>query len=154
MSRPAQRRKAAPSPPTSAPALVAAVSGFPAFVIANLLEARLPERLVALQRLVEKGQLPPALLAEVTAQWAAIIQAAQEWAQYRAAVDGSTAGPPAAIPERSAEIDTAAAAGLLGVTPNRVRQLVRDGSLPARKASRTWLVDRTAVDLRRELAGV
>jgi hypothetical protein len=132
------------------PVLAAAVSGFAAFMIGRILEDALPGRLVGLQRLVESGRLHPDAIAEVTAQWAAIREAGRQWADHRTAVDGTTAEAVTAIPPRSTEIDSGAAAGLLGVSPNRIRQLARNGDIPGRKVARTWLVDRTAIDLRRE----
>lgn len=132
------------------PHLSAAIAGFSAFVLARVLDDALPARLVGLQRQVEAGRMHPDRLAEVTQAWAAIREAGRQWAEQEAAADGSTAEQVTAPPAGSGEIDTDRAAGLLGVTPNRVRQLARSGALPARKVARTWLVDRVAIDLRRE----
>ena len=138
-----------------APVLGAHVSGIAAHVIVALLDERMPARLVALQRLASQGRIPEARVAEVASTWAAIREAARHWNDSRndslAAVDGSAADPAAAMPEPSQEIDTDRAAGLLGVTPNRVRQLARSGDLPGRKAGGVWLVDRAAVDDRRSV---
>jgi excisionase family DNA binding protein len=133
------------------PALAAPVAGFGAFVVAKALKRSLPDLLVSLQRMSESGRAHPDLIGEVTATWAAINAAAEEWSQWRTAADGRAAERVTAIPERSTEIDTDTAAGLLHVSPNRIRQLIRGGDLPGRKVGRTWLVDRTAIDLRREL---
>jgi excisionase family DNA binding protein len=136
--------------PVSRLPLVAPVGGFAAFVLAKVLDDALPSRLVGLQRQAEAGRLHPDLVAEVTSTWSAIREAGRQWSEHRSAVDGSAAEPVTAIPARSAEIDTDKAADLLGVTPNRVRQLVRGGDIQARKVGRVWLVDRTAIELRRE----
>ena len=130
--------------------LAAPVSGFAAYVFAKVLEDSLPARLVMLQHLAEQGRVHPALVAEVGGQWAAVREAGRQWAEHRSVADSSTAEQVAAIPKDSSEIDTSRAADLLGVSPNRVRQLARGGSLPGRKASGAWLVDRVAVELRRE----
>ena len=135
---------------TSRPLLAAPVSGFAAFMLGKVLDATMPARLVSLQDQAAAGRIDPERIAEVTAAWSAIREAGALWAQWRAAADDSTAYTVAAIPPRSQEIDTDSAAGLLGVTPNRVRQLVRAGELPGRKVARSWLLDRTAVELRRE----
>ena len=129
------------------PPLVAPVGGFAGFVLAPLINDGLPSRIAKLQRLVNAGRLHPDLLAEVVDTWAGIRAVAQMWD----AADGIAADPPAAMPEPSQEIDTDRAAGLLGVTPNRVRQLARSGDLPGRKAGGVWLVDRAAVDIRRSV---
>jgi len=135
----------------SRPALAAPVSGFAAFVMARVLDDALPARIVGLQRQAESGRLHPDLLAELVQQWSTIREAGRQWAEQRAAADGSTAAQATAAPATLSEIDTARAADLLGVTPNRVRQLVREGLLPGRKISRTWLVDMTAIEMRREI---
>lgn len=133
----------------SRPVLAAPVAGFAAVTIARLLDGAMPNRLVALQSLAEAGKLHPDRVAEVASAWAAIREAARQWD----AAGGSTADPAAAVPPRSKEIDTDRAAGLLGVTPNRVRQLARSGDLPGRKVARVWLVDRRSVEMRRECNG-
>jgi excisionase family DNA binding protein len=133
------------------PVLAAPVAGWAAYVIGAVLDDALPARLVALARLVERGQLHPDRLVEVQQAWAAIRAAGQQWKDWRASLDGSTAGPVTAIPAGlvSQEIDTTAAADLLGVTPNRIRQLVRAGDLTGRRVGRTWLVDRASTELRK-----
>lgn len=135
------------------PPLVAPVGGFAAYAIGKVLDDALPARLVGLQRQVEAGRLHPDRLADVRFAWAAVRAAGREWASWRRiAVDGTAEVPPAVQPQDSdpeREIDTAVAAGLLGVSPRRVRQLAAAGHLPARRAGRVWLVDRCAVDLRR-----
>jgi excisionase family DNA binding protein len=133
-----------------APILSAPVGGFSAFVLARVLEDALPARIVSLQRQAETGRIHPDLLAELTHTWAAIGEAARQWAERRASADASTEAAFTETPARWAEIDTDRAAGLLGVTPSRVRQLVRSGELNARKVGRSWLVDRTSIDLKRE----
>lgn len=138
--------------PPDRPPLAAPVAGFAAFAIAAVLDDALAARMVHLQAQVAAGRLHPARLAELRQAWAAIRAAAQEWSQWRAAVDGRTEPVPAETSPGSArerEIDTARAGDLLGVSARRVRQLVAAGDLPARRAGRTWLVDRCAVELRR-----
>lgn len=49
-----------------------------------------------------------------------------------------------------AVIDTGEAAGILGITPNGVRDLARRKSLPARRTGRGWLLDAAAVVRRAE----
>jgi excisionase family DNA binding protein len=132
------------------PPLVAPVGGFAAFVLARVLEDALPSRLVGLQRQVESGNLHPDFLAQVTQAWAAIQEASRQYKQAAASASESAEEVLAEVPAASGEIDTDRAAGLLRVTPSRVRQLVRSGDLPGRKLGREWLVDRTAIDLRLE----
>lgn len=133
----------------SRPVLAAPVGGFAARVLAITLDAEMPKRIHSLQQLAASGRLDPNKVAEVVATWAAIREASRQWSD--AAAGDSTADPVTAMPECSQEIDTDRAAGLLGVTPNRVRQLARCGELPGRKTGRQWLVDRTAVELRRSI---
>jgi excisionase family DNA binding protein len=134
------------------PLLVAPVSGFPALVLSQLLDAEGPGRMVSLQRLVEEGRLDPGQVAAFRSTWAAIRAAGKEWAEWRSAADGSAAEQLTAIPaESTREIDSAEAARQLGVTPNRVRQLARCGQINARKSGRQWLVDRKDVGLRKAL---
>jgi len=42
-------------------------------------------------------------------------------------------------------LTTAEAAALLSLTDYRIRQLIRSGSLPARRLGRDWLIDREAL---------
>jgi len=42
-------------------------------------------------------------------------------------------------------LTTAEAAALLSLTDSRIRQLIRSGSLPARRLGRDWLIDREAL---------
>jgi excisionase family DNA binding protein len=51
------------------------------------------------------------------------------------------------------EISTQEAASMLGRTDSRVRQLLRDGTLPGRRVGRRWLVQRAAVTAYRDGAG-
>jgi len=132
-------------PPRPAP-----VSGFPAYRMTPVLDRYLPDVVVALQRDVERGRLHPDYLAELVTQWSWIREAGREWAERRAFVDETTKDPGTEIPAGSEEIDTARAADLLNVSRQRVRQLARNGHLPARQVGRTWLIDRASVQLRRE----
>lgn len=45
-------------------------------------------------------------------------------------------------------LTTKEAAELLGITPRRVQELIKNGALTARKASGVWLVDKDSVDTR------
>ncbi|MGI5179549.1 helix-turn-helix domain-containing protein [Dactylosporangium sp. CA-152071] len=129
--------------------LVAPVAGFPAFVLAILLDEHMPARLVSLAKLVEKGHLPPSRLTATRETWAAIRAAGEEW-KHSASAGGSTEALPAEMPSRSSqEIDTATAADLLRVTESRVRQLARSGDIAARKVGGVWLVDRSEIEMRR-----
>jgi len=44
-------------------------------------------------------------------------------------------------------LTTTAAAKALGLTPGRVRQMIRAGQLPAVKAGRDWLIEKTNLKL-------
>jgi hypothetical protein len=137
------------------PLTVAPVGGYAAAVVAEILDQVLPLRLAHLTRQADAGRIHPEYLRELRLSWLAVRQAADMWLTHSAAVNGSTAGVVAAIAPQSTEIDTEAAAVLLRVTPNRVRQLVRSRRLVARRAGRVWMVDRRSVELyREEAAGV
>lgn len=139
--------------PPDRPQLVAPVGGFPALVIAKLLEDAMPARVVYLQRLIERGHLRPERMTELRETWAAIRSAAREWETWWSAAGDRAAEQVTAVPQGSSgerEVDTTTAACLLGVTPNRVRQLARAGDLPGRRAGRMWLIDRAAAELRRD----
>jgi excisionase family DNA binding protein len=128
------------------PLAVAPVSGFAAVVLAGALAERLP----AVASQVEAGRVHPDYLAELRHAHAALCEVAAQWRVWRqacaeadaeAAADGSAAVLAATVRQDSvAEIDTDAAAVVLRVSPNRVRQLCRAGRLPARKVGRSWLV--------------
>lgn len=45
-------------------------------------------------------------------------------------------------------LTTKEAAELLGITPRRVQELIKNGALTARKASGVWLIDKASVDTR------
>ena len=47
-----------------------------------------------------------------------------------------------------AMLTTKEAAELLGITPRRVQELIKNGALTARKASGVWLIDKDSVDTR------
>lgn len=132
--------------------VVAPVGGYAAAQVASVLDEHLPPRLARLARQAEAGRLHPDRVREVRVAWLALRQAGALWLRYESAVDGSAAGSVTATGPLSTEIDTEAAAGLLGVSSNRVRQLVRSRRLVARRAGRVWLVDRVSVELYREEA--
>jgi hypothetical protein len=137
--------------PDGRPMLSAPVSGFAAFVIVGVLDKSMPERIRHLERLVEAGRLHPNRLRELRHAHAAIRAAADVWREC-AAADDSTAEQATADRPDSTEIDTTTAAELLGVSPNRVRQLARGGLVNGRRIGRTWLVERNSVEIRRMAA--
>lgn len=57
---------------------------------------------------------------------------------------------PAASSMQAVSVTAAEAAHRLGVTPQRVGQLLRSGRLPGRRIGRVWLVERAAVEAARE----
>lgn len=127
----------------------AAVSGFAAWYLANVLTGQLAQ---ALER--HTGQIDPGRLAEVRETWALIKRMGDDYAaeQQRITADGSAAMRSVEAAPRSAhEITTDQAAGMLGLTPRRVRQLLAAGLLDGRLAGRTWLVRRQSVLLYRDL---
>ncbi|MDZ5443797.1 helix-turn-helix domain-containing protein [Micromonospora sp. 4G57] len=134
-----------PAEPLSRPLAVAPVSGFPAAVLVGVLAEHLPR--VAEQ--VAAGRIHPDYLTQLREAYAALCEVAAQWRVWRracaeaeatAAADDSAAALSTAAAEGLREIDTDAAAVVLKVTPNRVRQLCRAGQLPARKVGRTWMV--------------
>lgn len=127
--------------------VVAPVGGYAAAVVAEILDDVLPARLERLARLAEVGRLHPDYLRDLRVSWVAIRQAGDMWLAHRSAVDGIAAGVVTATAPQSTEIDTEAAGVLLGVSPNRVRQLARSHRLAARRAGRVWLVDRRSAEL-------
>lgn len=138
-----------PDPSLARPRLAAPVDGFAAFVFAMVLDEHMPARLMRLAVLVERGRLHPSRIGEVREMWASVRAAAEDWKRYQVA---SAGGSPEALqtemPADSAqEIDTATAAGLLRVTESRVRQLVRDGRVAARKVGGVWLVSRSEIEI-------
>lgn len=87
-------------------------------------------------------------IADAAAQLRAVAAA---WKAAEAATSprGSAELPPLVDPEESETpdagvllLDTAVVAGLLDVTPRRVRQLIEDGSLVGQKKAGRWLVTR------------
>lgn len=132
------------------PLLGAFVTGRAASVLAPLLDEHLPDRLVRLSLLVEKGRLDPEWLSEVNRAYAAIREAARVWRDVPAAVAATADQVTAAARDfDQGEISTEAAADLLNVTPNRVRQLLRTGVINGRHVGRTWFVDLDDVKERR-----
>jgi excisionase family DNA binding protein len=129
------------SPPR--PTLSAAVRGCAAASLVVVLD----ERLAALERLAAAGHIDADDVAEARAAFAAIREAGQAWTAWRrAAADGSDRRKPAAIPAPSAhEISTTEAAGMLGVSARRIRQLLAAGVLEGRLTGRTWHVSRPSV---------
>ena len=102
--------------------------------------------------------------------FARVREAERQWEQRQredtVAVDGNAETPPElirALSDReeapasdSVVMDTAAAAGLLGLSERRVRQLAVGGLLVGRKVGRQWLIDEgsiTAYTVNRRLAG-
>lgn len=103
--------------------------------------------------------------------FAQLREAERQWEQRRredaASVDGSAetgSEPDEPRSERAeghpakaqAVVDSSAAAGLLGVTERRVRQMLVDGLLDGQNVGRQWLIDEasiTALQVNRRLAG-
>ena len=82
-----------------------------------------------------------------------LLEANRQWEMQR--TDGASAGgnaetsPAEATPESEVPavgLGTSAAAGLLGVTERRVRQLLDGGLLVGRKSGRQWLVERDSIE--------
>jgi excisionase family DNA binding protein len=133
--------------PPRRPLLVAPVGGVSAWLLAPIFEARLRE--------LASGQMHPASLAECRETLLALRAASADWQRWRrwldseASADERTEGPGTEVAAESVPwIDTDEAAGLLGVSPSRVRQLARDGALRARRVGGRWQVDAGAVRLR------
>lgn len=134
------------------PLLGAHVGGMAAVVIAHILDEHLPDRLTKLRLMVERGRLSADALTDTVRAYQAIRAAAEAW-KDAPAVAAVTAPPVTAAGRDSEqeEITTETAADLLGVTPNRVRQLVRAGVINGRHVGRTWRVDLADVKERRGL---
>lgn len=50
------------------------------------------------------------------------------------------------MPQQGDLVGTSTAAELLGVSPNRIRQLVNSGQLPAQRIGRTFVIRRRDLD--------
>lgn len=93
----------------------------------------------------------PAAAAEVARGLDAIHRAGDAWAEFVAAsVDQSAQAPEIQNTRGSGhdpddELTPDQAAGLLGIGPERVRQLLHSGALPGRKRGGRWLTTRMAV---------
>jgi excisionase family DNA binding protein len=128
---------------TGRPLLVAPVAGFAAWALTPTLTRELPRLLDRL------AGADPRVRVELVATVDAVRQAGEQWARWRAAADGSAAVPqPEPLAPSPAWLTTELAADVLGVSPNRVRQLCRSGALAAHRAGGRWLVDEDAVMLR------
>lgn len=104
-------------------------------------------------------QCRPDLAAQVEMSWAQLRASA---AAHSAGVDGEGAvevgGPPMFVVEHGAanieaadassgedrHLTTREVADMLGITPQHVGRLIVDGTLSARRAGRSWLVDRVS----------
>lgn len=125
------------------PRLVAPVSGYSAWEIARILNEALP---AVIQKRQQQG-FDPSLIAGLRAQWEGIRDAGEEWREWRTSADQSFQTEPTEIaPRSSEEITPDEVAPLLRVTPERVRQLLRAGSLAGRKAGWQWFVSRAEVE--------
>ncbi|MFB4300639.1 helix-turn-helix domain-containing protein [Actinomadura sp. NTSP31] len=142
MTSPATGRDTAAAP--ARPSLLAApVSGYPAAEIAQILGEVLEEVIVRRQR----AGFNPALIADLRTQVATIRLAAQQWREWRVSAGGSTEVVAAGTAPRSPqEITPEQAGALLGVSPSRVRQLLRAGAIEGRKTGRQWLTTRGEVE--------
>jgi hypothetical protein len=121
--------------------LVAPISGLAAQAFRLLLE---PTLAAALERW-QRGGLSPAGAAEIRAAFAVLVVAADEHLGRRACADASAQVVVAQVPAGSAEISTAAAADMLGVSPQRVRQLLAAGVLDGRRVGSVWMIARESV---------
>lgn len=122
------------------PVLGAHLAGFAAFYFAPVLAAAVPR----LEDLGREGRVDPVLLGQARGFAAAAQVAADQWATWRASVDGNTevsGGEAVGGSGRDLDMSTARAADTLGVSPRRVRQLLDAGVLTGRRAGRVWLVD-------------
>lgn len=136
-------------PPPGHPALLGVtLRGFPAFALSALLQRYVPEEAWR----ATLAQVAPdrrAALELAVAELQMAAAHARDLGASRAAVNGSAAEEETATEAGSAhELSTDEAAGRLGVTANRVRQLCRAGELQARQVGKTWLVDAASVQLR------
>jgi excisionase family DNA binding protein len=145
--------------PVPPPRLAAPVKGFAAWALVLLADRHGPDQMAMLRRLAERGRLDPAYLDELQSSLAALREAAEQWLawekQVRASVSGrASAGRTEARSSSKAEstdLDTEAAANLLGVSTSRVRQMIRAGEIQGRKVGRVWLVSWASVQAYREL---
>jgi excisionase family DNA binding protein len=136
------------------------VRGFAAWALVLLADRYGPDQMVTWRRLAERGRLDPAYLGELQSSLAALREAAEQWLawekQVRASATGSASAGhaearPSSSEEGSTEINTEAAANLLGVSASRVRQMMRGGEIQGRKMGRVWLVSLASVQAYREL---
>ena len=95
----------------------------------------------------------------IESTFAQLREAERQWEQRQrddgASVDGNAETPPEgigalssreeAIASDSVVMGTAAAAGLLGLSERRVRQLAVGGLLVGRKVGRQWLIDEVSI---------
>lgn len=126
--------------------LGAYVAGFPAVLVAHILDEHLPGELARWERAAASGRVDPRYLRQMRATWEAIGEARRQWLAVReVSAGGSAEATPAETRAGSGQISADAAAGLLGVTPRRVRQLLASDLLEGRKVAGTWLVSRSSV---------
>jgi excisionase family DNA binding protein len=101
-------------------------------------------------RSLSAGGADPGYLKELQVTLDGVDELARLWAAWRASVDGrSEVAPAETVAPSVYEVTTGEAAGILGVSPRRVVQLLHEGALSGRRVGRTWLVDRASVVLRR-----
>lgn len=137
------------------PLLAASFRGVAAAWLWRRVEREAAEASAALARVA--GQAAGRELAQALSE---LREAAAQWSERHrtdgpVAAGGSSEAVSAEMPAQSAdmEIGTAAAAGILGVTPRRVGQQAASGVLPARKVGGQWLLSRLSVLEFRDVKG-
>jgi excisionase family DNA binding protein len=125
------------------------ISPMAAAVFAQMLERPLKRRISA------ATGIDPRNADELREMYAELDRVGSEWLRSRPPISVA-AGSVTEMHSASSldmKIDTIKAAELLRLTDSRVRQLLRDGSLPGRKVGRRWVVKRSDVLAYRVPAG-
>ena len=129
--------------------LGAHVAGYAAVFVLMALRVAGPELLRSVEVDVARGHVEPRELEEARRTWAAIQEAAQAHLTWRSLQSPQRFCDSAEEPSVSG-LTVKQAATRLGVTPNRVYQLLAQGRLPGtRGAGGRWVVDELAVELRK-----
>jgi hypothetical protein len=141
------------SAPSCRPLLPAPIKGAAAWLLVQFLDGPADEthtvsRLEAYAARLAAGVAHPRYVADLWEARGLLAEAARQWHERRPVSDeGSAEGVVAEIGGSSlGEISTDRAAGMLGVSARRVRQLVAGGVLTGRLVGRVWLVDAGSVE--------
>jgi hypothetical protein len=118
----------------------AIIEGRAAFILSRLL-ARSMRRGLSVRQIVAEARLSPADQAAVLCAERELEKAGQRWAEIRESAKAGESGEPLA----SEVMSTRAAATLIGRTPQRVTQLIRQGVLSAIMTPRGYALDRHEV---------